>query len=135
MSDSLEDSAAGCLGQIFAYGLIIMAIGWVLQWVWQKIVTNKGPILTVLGIILALVIIGVIINKQKEAQEAVTKWEQNELVPLLTSLNAMDKLNNLETFVASLPDKLETVENRVPALEQRADEADSQAKSLNGNPV
>ena len=133
MADSLEDQASGCLAQLLGYGLLIAGVGWVIQWVCRKIVDNAGTIIAVVAVIGVLAIVGVIINKRNEAKAAVARWEQNELVPLLASLNAMDKLNTAETSAANLPRELEAVENRIPALEQRLVEVESRARSLNAS--
>lgn len=133
MADTLEDQASSCLGTLFAYGLVIAGIGWAIKWVCGKIADNAGPIIAVVAVIVVLAIVGVFINKRNEAKAAVARWEQNELVPLLASLNAMAKLNEAESFVSNIPRELEAAENRVPAFERRLEEAESRARSLNAS--
>lgn len=131
----MDDSGEDFFGQLLGILLLIGGIGWLIQWVCRKIMDNIGPILIVVTVIGVFIIVGAIVKKANATKAAVAKWEQSQLVPLLSSLRAMEKLNDSETFVASLPGKLAALENRVPALEQRAAEADSQAKSLNANQV
>ena len=127
MANTLEDF----FGKLLGIGLLIAGIGWLIQWVCRKIVDNAGPILIVVGVIAAFAIVGMIINKRNEAKAAVARWEQTDLVPLLSSLNAMEKLNRSESIVASLPREMEVAESRIPDLERRFLETDSRARSLN----
>lgn len=119
----------GCFIKLFSYGLIIAIIGGIIQWLVGKIVANIGPILVVVGIIAAIVVVCVIIGRRKAAKEAVAQWEQKELVPLLSKLGAMEKLNQAESLSQGLPREVEGAEKWTQALERRLSDAEFRGKS------
>ena len=130
MSQSVEDIGANCLVKLFFIGLVVSGISWLIQWICRKIADNAEPLIAIAVIAVVVAIIVVVVKHNNAEKAAVAKWEQDELVPLLSSLNAMEKLNRSESFASSLPRELEIAEGRIPVLERRLAEAESRANSL-----
>lgn len=130
MSGSIEDLGAKIFGTLLAWGLVIYGVCWVIKWLFSKIVENAAPLIGV-GLLVLLIAVLVGIGKRSKAKkEAVARWEQSELAPLLANLDAMSKLNRTEALLRRLPDALDAAERRIPQIERRAAGAKANGDSL-----
>lgn len=132
MSDG-EDIGSKILGTLFVWALLIYGICWVVKWIFNKIVENAAPLMG-MGLLVLLIAVLVGIGKRAKARkEAVARWEQTQLAPLLAQLNAMGKLSRTEALLQRMPAALSTAETRLPQIEQRAASAKANGDSLDLN--
>lgn len=132
MSDG-EDFGSKILGTLFVWALLIYGVFWVIKKILIKIAENAAPLIG--GAVLVLLLVGLagIVKRLKTRKEAVARWEQTQLAPLLAQLNAMAKLNRSEALLQQVPNMIQAAETRIPQIERRMENAKSNGDALDFN--
>ncbi len=125
-----EDAFSKLFGTLLAWLLAIYAVCWVVKWLLKKIAENAGPLIGVGLLVLLIAVLVGVAKRAKARKEAVARWEQGELAPLLANLNAMAKLGRTEALLQRMPGALNSAETRLPQIERRVATAESNGDLL-----